>query len=169
MPFATVAPLVAGRRVSLSAGYALLLCGHTAEALSCLQEAVLDRGRERRPPAADRRLLPLLDRLSARLGRPPGAGPAEPLSLAALDTATPLLPPCMLALRAELCRRHRLPHRDRVTLSAFLKDAGLSLEENVRLEAPRAAGRECHRQRCSCGPFPVPALYYLDGFTLSSV
>ena len=131
VPFSLVAPLVAARSVSLSAGYALLLCRHSAAALSCLQRAVLELGQQQAPPAADGRLLPLLDRLTARLVPPPPALDG-PLPLSVLDAAESLLPPCMLALRTELRRRHRLPHQDRITLSAFLKDAGLSLEDNVR-------------------------------------
>ncbi|XP_043198264.1 DNA primase large subunit-like isoform X1 [Amphibalanus amphitrite] len=171
VPFALVAPLVASRSVTLSDGYALLLCRHTPAALSCLQEAALRVGQRQARPAVDGRLLPLLSRLTSRLGVVEGSGPAAPLSLSALEAATPLLPPCMLALRAELRHRHRLPHQDRVALSVFLKDVGLSLEDNVRFWEreycqPAGHGATCSHSWSRCQKrylYSLRHMYGLEG------
>ncbi|XP_037077852.1 probable DNA primase large subunit [Pollicipes pollicipes] len=77
----------------------------------------------------------------------------------------------MLALHAELRRRHRLPHRDRVALSLFLKDAGLPLEENLRFwqreySRPAGDGSVCTHTWARCQRryvYSVRHMYGLEG------
>ncbi|GFN99775.1 DNA primase large subunit [Plakobranchus ocellatus] len=56
-----------------------------------------------------------------------------PLKLSTLWSQAEYFPPCMSNLMNSLRQRHRLKHQDRIQLTLFLKDLGLSLHEALLL------------------------------------
>ena len=133
-----VTQMVKHRQVELKHGMALILCDQFKELLICLFRKSLLYGFEQ---LKEEFILPLDDRIKKLLAKISYSfhkwksgdfkGILKNLTTDDIYKNKYLLPLCMQQLQNDLIRSKRIRHNLRIRYTLFLKDCGLSLNENI--------------------------------------
>lgn len=138
MPFQLCLQLVAERELALDRGKAEVPCGKWKKLLKCCFEAHNNREIDKIERSSvgelivDQRLQELRSTVLGMFVRKPiSKENKEKVNLTDLEKLTRFFPPCMGYLYKNLKVNHRLGHNARFSLSLFLKDIGMSLNESI--------------------------------------
>ena len=154
-PFTMVLPLVRDRKVVISMGNAMVNCSSVQVTLSCVFRKIittkldnLKKRGERQPTLVQRvwggmveegNLKSCFAQIFSQFEKQfciPASGDRiarDKIRADMVDNLAKYFPPCMALLYTKLKKGKKLKHEDRFQLSLFLKDIGLSVEEQIVL------------------------------------
>lgn len=175
VPFQLSPKLVAERELKLDRGRAEVPCGKWNKFLKCCIEAHIRREVEKiendsmGPSTVDQRLQDLRNLVLGMFLKKPMI--KEKVNLTDLEKRSRIFPPCMGYLYKNLKAHHRLSHNARFSLSLFLKDIGMSLNESIlfwqsEYSKPSKCGVKCAhswQKNSSKYIYSIRHMYGLEG------
>lgn len=175
VPFQLSLKLVAERELKLDRGRAEVPCGKWSKFLKCCIEAHIRREVEKIENSStvlstgDQRLQDLRNLVLGMFLKKPMS--KEKVNLTDLEKLSRIFPPCMGYLYNNLKIHHRLSHNARFSLSLFLKDIGMSLNESISFwqseySKPSKCGVKCAhswQKNSSKYIYSIRHMYGLEG------
>ncbi|KAK9882802.1 hypothetical protein WA026_023316 [Henosepilachna vigintioctopunctata] len=151
VPFQYCSRLIAARKVNLKNGFAIVDCYQWKEILPAFFESYLQiilkemkYSRNVRNTLSDYRILGCLEKIRNHFSTRDAIS-FETISLKDLKKESLFFPLCMKTMYDSLKLNHRLTHNERFSLSLFLKDIGLSLDDSIEFWK-----REYVKKQSSC-------------------